>query len=195
MTATWHDLNQAPVRPSRVLSEWRGPSRLRAEAEQRGRLQQQARAYEGASGNRLNGDWLAMGTSADSELLTSLRPLRNRARQLVRDNPYAKQVVRVFMNNVVGIGIGLQAQVADSRGKLLGKVNDSIEEEFAQWADGDTCHTAGIMALAEIERMAVAALVTAGEVVIRLVREPMGRNAEIPLALEVIEADRLMDLW
>lgn len=192
---TYHDLNLAPVRPSRVLSEWRGPEAQRAAAVQRGRLQQQARAYEGASGNRLNGDWMAMGTSADSELLTSLRPLRNRARQLVRDNPYAKQVVRVFMNNVVGTGIGLQAQVADSRGKLQAKINDSIEEEFATWADGDTCHTAGIMSLAEIERMAVAALVTAGEVIIRLVRQPMGRNAEIPLALEVIEADRLMDQW
>lgn len=195
-TCDFFDLNRVQVKPSRVLSQWTAGRRAqRVQTEVKHRLQIQSRAYEGASGGRLTGDWLALGTSADSELLTSLRPLRNRARQLVRDNPYARQVVRVLQNNVVGTGVGLQAQVSDSRGKLLTRINDSIEDAFAAWSQADTCHTAGIVSIAEIERMILAALPTAGEIIIRFVREPMGRDARIPLALEVIEADRLMDQW
>lgn len=184
------------VKRSLVLAQWNAQrQRARGDATQRQRLQAQARAYEGASVDRLAGDWFAMGTSADSELLTSLRILRNRARQLVRDNPYARQAVRLLMNNVVGTGIGLQAQVVNTRGKLQSAINTSIEQAFADWSQADTCHTAGVMGLAEIERMAVAAVATAGEVIIRLVRQPFGRRGRIPLALEVIEADRLMDQW
>jgi len=166
----------------------------RGAAVQRDRVGQQARAYAGAQGNRLTGDWIANQTSADSELLTSLRVLRARSRELVRDNPYAKHVVRVLMNNVAGDGIGMQAQVKNSRGKLQADINDSIETEWADWADRKTCHTAGLLGFADIERMCVAQLATAGEVLIRKHRMPFGKG-RIPLALEVIEADRLLDNW
>lgn len=166
----------------------------RAGVVQRDRLHQQSRAYEGAGANRLTGDWSAMGTSADSEIITSLRILRSRSRQLVRDNPYAKQIVRLLMNNVIGSGIGLQAQVVNARGKLQTAVNDSIEQEFSDWTERDTCHTAGLLGLMDIERLVMAQMVTAGEAIVRKVRRPFGRG-EIPLALEVIEADRLLDQW
>lgn len=162
------------------------------------RVQQQAalgrRSYEGASVNRLTGEWSALGTSADSELVTSLRIMRARSRQLVRDNPYAKHAVRLITNNVVGQGIGMQAQVKSAGGKLLTPVNDAIERAWCKWAEAVTCHTAGELAFADIERFAMAQLITAGEVLIRKIRQPFG-GGTVPLALEVIEADRLMDQW
>ena len=191
----WHDLNRTPVRPSRTLSAWKGgPEALRGAAAQRGRLDQQQRAYAGAESNRLTGDWAAMGTSADSEILTSLRVLRSRSRQLVRDNPYAKHAVRIITNNVIGGGIGMQAQVVNARGKLQTSINDSIEQAWCTWAERGTCHTAGLLGFADIERLAMVQLVTSGEAIIRKIRQPFG-GGEIPLALEVIEADRLLDSW
>ena len=38
-----------------------------------------SRSYAGAANNRLNTDWTALNTSADSEILTSLRVLRSRS--------------------------------------------------------------------------------------------------------------------
>lgn len=183
------------VKRSLVLDRWNGQRQAaRAADVSRDRLKQQQRAYDGAASNRLTGDWTAMNTSADSEILTSLRVLRARSRQLVRDNEYAKNVVRVITNNVIGNGIGLQAMVVNGRGKLQGAINDSIENAYATWTDKKMCHTAGLLSFSDIERLAMVQLVTAGEVIIRKVRQPFGGSA-VPLALEVIEADRLLDQW
>ncbi len=152
------------------------------------------RMYAGAKVGRLNGDWNALGTSADSEILTSIRLLRARSRQLVRDNEYAKRAQQLVVNNVIGNGIGLQARIMNARGKLQGKQNDQIEQQWTRWCRARRCHTAGKLSFADIERQAVAQLVEAGEVLIRKVWGKFGDSA-VPFALEVIEADRLMDQW
>ena len=183
------------VKRSLVLDRWtQQRATQRSAAVQRDRLQQQSRAYAGAEGSRLTADWTALGTSADSETLTSLRVLRARSRQLVRDNEYAKHAVRVITNNVIGGGIGMQAHVTNTRGKLQTAINDSIEEAWADWADRKTCHTAGLLGFSDLERVVLHQLVTSGEAIVRKVRQPFG-NGRIPLALEVIEADRLLDVW
>lgn len=165
-----------------------------AESARRAVLQKQARAYAGANVGRLNSDWSAMQTSADSEILTSLRLLRARSRELVRDNEYAKQAVRVIKNNVIGTGVGMQAQVANTRGKLIKGINDNIEDAYCEWSGAETCHTAGLLGMPDIERLIFDELATAGEVLVRYIDQPFG-GGTIPLALEVIEADRLMDNW
>lgn len=152
------------------------------------------RAYAGASVGRLTSDWSALNTSADSEIVTSLRLLRARSRELVRDNAHAKNAVRIVQNNVIGQGIGLQAQVVNARGKLQDSINDAIESAWAAWSDRKVCHTAGLLGFADIERLAVGQLVEAGEVLVRKIRQPFG-GSKIPFALEVIEADRLMDQY
>ena len=198
MSAVWSDLNRVPVRPSRVLSEWKaksGPEAVKAMRAQRGRMEQQSRSYAGADQNRLTGDWTALTTSADSEILLSLRILRARSRQLVRDNPFAKHAVRVITNNVIGTGIGMQAQVMSAGGQLQTGINAAIEKAYGDWSDKDSCHVAGLLGFVDIEREAMHQLVTSGEAIIRKVRQPFGRRNEIPLALECIEADRLLDNW
>lgn len=197
MDTTWHDLNRVPLRPSRLLTAWRAqhaPSAQRENAERVRRLQLQSRSYEGAAVNRLTADWMAPNTSADSELMTSLRMLRARSRELVRDNPHAKHLVRTLRNNVIGQGIGMQAQVKSNGGKLQKGVNDNIEDVWAEWSDRRYCHTAGLLGFADIEQLCVEQLVTAGEVLLRKHRMPFG-GGRIPLALEVIEADLLLDNW
>ena len=150
------------------------------------------RMYEGARISRLNGDWVTSSTSADTEINGSLIMLRNRSRQLVRDNDYARQAIRLIKNNVVGTGIRLQAQVPVSRpgpgGRLNTQLNDRIEEAWANWGRANRCHTGGRMSWVDIQRMVIGAMAESGEVFVRLVRQPFG-DSQVPLALEVIEAD------
>ena len=150
------------------------------------------RSYAGAEFSRLTSDWNVLNTSADTEIRTSLRPLRNRSRQLVRDNEYAKNAVRIVQTNVVGSGIGMQSIVTNKSGKLQDKVNDMIEAAWEKWTDKKVCHTGGTLCFQDIERIIISQLVEAGEVLIRKVKKSFG-SSNTPFALEVLEADRLID--
>ena len=153
------------------------------------------RMYAAAKQDRLTADWGSLNTSSDSEIVVSLRTARARSRQLVRDNEYAKNAVRIIQNNVIGDGIKLQAQVKNQRGTLIDTVNDSIHEEWHDWwTDKSKVHTAGILSGPDIERLLIGNLVENGEAIVRIVKQKFG-DSEIALSLEVIEADRLIDQW
>jgi lambda family phage portal protein len=148
------------------------------------------RTYAGARAGRLA---MTAGTSsADGELYTSLITLRNRSRALVRDVVYAKRAKTVVVNNVIGPGVGLQAQVGNTRGGLNQRVNDAIEVAWDSWCRADSCHTGGALHFADLERAAMSEVFEAGECFIRLHPMRVGDSA-VPLALELIEAERLAD--
>lgn len=151
------------------------------------------RSYAGAMHNRLTSDWVASSSSQDSELLTSLRPLRNRSRQLCRDNDYARGAVRTIVNNIVGKGMTLQAQVKRKRGDRFDEnINSAIEELWGDWSQAKYCHTAGKLSFSGIERLAMKSVIESGEVLIRLVKKSFD-GSPVPLAIEIIEADQLVD--
>ena len=151
------------------------------------------RMFEGATISRLTSDWVTSGSSVDSEIWGSLRTLRNRTRQLARDNDYASQALRTIASNVVGQGIPFQAQVAMQRGNRLDKAtNDRIEKAWRAWCRADSCHVAGKLSFNAIESLLIRAVAESGEVLVRLVKQPFGRS-KIPLGLEVLEADWLDD--
>jgi lambda family phage portal protein len=152
------------------------------------------RTYGGATVGRLTNDWNPLNTSADSELVGSIRALRSRSRQLTRDNEYALRAKRLVQTNVIGQGIGMQAQVANVRGRLVDSVNTQIENEFERWCNKRSCHTGGTLHFHDIERLLLGELFEAGEVLVRYIKQPFG-DSRVPLALEVIEADRLIDTW
>jgi lambda family phage portal protein len=184
---------------SPTLNQWMAessPSARRATARaaaQHGAQGATWRAYAGAKWGASTADWVAQATSADSELYTSLRTLRNRSRQLVRDNEYAKNAKRIVVNNVIGTGIGFEAQVMQRNGKALNtRVNDRIETEWRRWCKATLCHTAGRLSFKAMQRFILGNVFEAGEILIRLVHQPFG-GSSVPLALEVIEADQIVD--
>jgi lambda family phage portal protein len=150
------------------------------------------RMYAAARSSRLTAGWQVSNTSADSELATSLTALRSRARALIRDAAYPKRAKVVVVNNVVGPGIGMQAQVKTSRDALSTRVNDAIEEAFADWSCAENCHTGGGLHFADFERVAMGQVFEAGEVFVRKHYRAFG-NSRVPFCLELIEAERLAD--
>jgi len=98
------------------------------------------RAYGGARFNRLTSDWVSSSTSADSEVRSSFKMLRNRARQMCRDNDYARQALRALEMNVVGHGIRHQGQVRMQRGGRLDEaMNAQIHAAWESWGHKSRC--------------------------------------------------------
>lgn len=153
------------------------------------------RVYGAATVSRLTADWAPSSSSSDAEIVTSLRLLRNRSRQLIRDNEYAKNGVRQIVQNVIGTGVHLEPSIKNLRGTLMEGLNDNVKQAFCDWWDDATgVHTAGLMSGADIERYLISNIVESGEAFINFVRKPFGKS-EIPLALELVESDRVMDQW
>lgn len=155
------------------------------------------RQYGGATFGRLVNDWIAQSTSMDSEIRTSLRALRNRSRQLCRDNEFARNAIRAITNNVVGQGVGMQMQVKMQRQRADGPalnqpINDMIEDAWEQWTKKDNCHVGGTLSFQDIERLVMSSVAESGEVIVRMVRQPFGKSP-VPFALEIIESDQLID--
>jgi lambda family phage portal protein len=149
------------------------------------------RSFQGAMYNRLVSDWVASTTTMDAELRKDLPALRNRVRDLLRNNDYAKNAMRNIVNNVVGQGITMQPTVKMRRGgKQDALVNEQIDVAWENWCNKKTCHTAGILSFCDIERQIISAVAESGEVLVRMVRQSFG-GGKIPFALEIIEADLL----
>lgn len=160
-------------------------SRVKQKARRTGR-----RMYAAAKAGRLN--MLAGTSSADTELLTSLRPMRDRSRALIRDVAHAKRAKTVVVNNVIGQGIGVQGQVRGNGQKLATDINDAIETAWKRWSRADSCHTGGALHFGDLERAAMGEVFEAGECFIRIHAQRFG-DSDVPLALELIEPERLAD--
>lgn len=154
------------------------------------------RSFQGATFGRLVSDWVSVTTSQDAEVRSSLLALRNRSRQLGRDNDHCKNFfARVLPNNIVGQGIPFQAQVKMQRKDALDTAtNDLIENAWARWCRADSCHTAGKLRFEDIERLIIRSVAESGEILIRMVYQKFG-DSRIPFALELLESDLLDETY
>ena len=142
----WYNAERVRQPGSVVLNAWRaqhGPETLRNAPRPVQTSAPRKRGYAGAQVNRLTGDWVPINTSGDAELVTSLRMLRARSRQVCRDNEHAKNALRIVANNVIGTGVGMQPTVSFGSGTLRANINEQIDAAFEAWKVADRCHTAG----------------------------------------------------
>lgn len=147
--------------------------------------------YAAAQSSRLTMQ-VARSTSANAELYSSLQVLRDRSRALIRDSAYAKRAQKIIVDNVIGTGIGMQPGVKSTRGELRKAVNSAISDAFWKWCEADSCHVGGKLHFCDLERLAMGQVFEAGEIIVRLHMRPFG-DSEVPLALEVIEPERIAD--
>lgn len=132
---------------------------------------EEKRAYEGAKNTRRTENWTAGGSSANAEIAPSLATLRNRARQLIRDNPYASRALAAFAAKCVGTGI--TARPEDGASKAWTRFTKS-------------CDVEGEHDLAGMQLMAANAAFESGEVLVRRIRT---RDLAAPLQLQILEPD------
>ena len=153
------------------------------------------RGYAGAMVSRLTSDWMSTQASADAEIRTNLRRLRDRSREMVRNNPYARQAKRTTQINVIGTGIKLQSQVLQLRGnKRDNRINSEIEEKWSYWVRPNACDTGGRYSFHDFEWLAAGAMCESGEALFRIIRRPFG-DSKVPLALQMLESDLLDEAY
>jgi len=153
------------------------------------------RSYQGAEANRLTNNKKPRNQAADQELLGPFGAdaMRAWARSLVRDNAYAWNVVDTIVSNIIGDGINCQSTFETPEGEDVESVNDDRDRLFADWCE--VCDINGELTFSEIQVLCQREMVEAGEVLVRLIKtsgkEYRGIYRPVPLALELIEADRL----
>lgn len=140
-----------------------------------------ARSYDAARpGSRATWGWFAGPTSANAELFGSLQTLRDRSRDLVRNNGHAAKAIRVLTNNVVGTGLTAQARTPD---KLTNEKIDRLWLSFCE-----ECDFAGQLNFDGLQRLAIRCMLEGAETVVRLV-PVKGRKTAVPLELQLLEGD------
>lgn len=128
------------------------------------------RSYTGADRGRFRGNWKTRATSADTEIAAAGQLLRDRMRDLVRNNPLAANAVALLVTHAVGDGIVPVFKDA------------KVKEVFDRWAKRNNFY--GVQALA------VRQMIEGGEGLVRRKWLPL-RSAEVPLRLQVLEADQI----
>ncbi len=101
---------------------------------QRHALRLVQRAYEGAKAGRRTEGWVTAGTGANAEIGPASSRLRDRSRDLVRNNPYAAKAVNALVSNLVGTGIVPRAR---SRKLAAARQADQLWLQFAASCDAD----------------------------------------------------------
>ena len=146
---------------------------------------EQVRRYDGSVTSNRNTNWKTPNTSADAALGPNLERLRNRSRDLTRNNPYAARAVQVLVNNTVGGGV--LGQIT-SRSQARGRRWNQLWETWAK--DPERCDYDARLDFYGIQALAFRCVVEAGEVLIRKRIDP---SAEFPLELQVLEPDFIDD--
>lgn len=139
------------------------------------------RFYDGAANGRRTKNWRTQPTSANTEIYAGLSELRNRSRDLVRNNPYARKAMRVIPANVVGTGIWPMMRVGKSEA-----AQKKLREFWRKWATTTRCDFDGRKTMAKIQNLSFRSMLESGEVLLRKVYEK-----GIGLQIQVIESDHL----
>ena len=159
-----------------------GRDRLRA------RLEFEAlRGYDAARTSRRTRGLRGSFGSANAETETDLPKLRNSARKLVRDNPYASAALDVLVGYQVGAGITVRSNTGDAR---LDKLwNDA----WAAWEA--RCDATGRLNFAGLTTQAARVRSESGEGLGRLLplsrAEARDRELDVPFAVKLLEPDHL----
>jgi hypothetical protein len=120
--------------------------------------------------------------SANAEIQQALIPMRDRARELVRNTPHAPRLIDVFTASIVVGGIRPVPNTGSDR------LNDRVEELRKEWqAQVDV---QGVHSFYSMQVLAIRSMIESGEVVLRFIdRNPKDVESEVPLQLQLLESD------
>jgi len=141
-----------------------------------------ARRYDAAVPTRDWESWVATDASANAEISTSHRVLRNRARDLVRNSPYAASGLDSWVTNLIGDGI---TPIFHSTGNAA--VDEKRDRLWARWAKQASA-TDGLSVYG-LQALSTRGMIESGESLIIRRRQRPADLEDVPLRLQVVEGD------
>jgi lambda family phage portal protein len=140
-------------------------------------------AYEGARTDRRTGGWVTTGNSANAEISVALAKLRERSRDLIRNNAYAARAVAEIVGNAIGTGITAQARGMDR------DLNRNIDQEWSMWIE--ECDADGQLDFYGLQALIARTVFESGECLVRFRQRRRDDMLPVPLQLQVLEPDYL----
>ncbi|UVA80461.1 phage portal protein [Pandoraea commovens] len=132
------------------------------------------RSYEAAKVGRRTAGWHAGSGSANVEIGPSLVRVRNRCREMVRNNEYAAKTIDALVTNTVGTGFTASAP------------EQQVWDDWCAYCDADgQLDFNGLTELAQRTRR------ESGEVLIRFRQRLPEDGYAVPLQIQVLEPDHL----
>ena len=139
--------------------------------------------------------WTPYGGSPDVDMLVDRRFLRNRSRDLQRNNPLARGAINTVVTSSVGTGLALRSRVdADTLGldpQEASEWQDSVEREFRLWAESPRgCDAEHTLDFYGIQSLAFRSALESGDVFAVLPMVPRAGSI-YETKVQLIEADRV----
>jgi lambda family phage portal protein len=141
------------------------------------------RSYDGATRGRRGANWRAPDTSANAALLPQVQLLRDRSRDLVRNDSYAERGKEMWVDNAVGSGI---TPTPETGGDKLDRQIAEAWEEFVE-----TCDAEAGGDFYALQALACGTIMESGDVLTRRRRRRAADGLAIPLQLQLMEPDHL----
>lgn len=151
-------------------------------------------AYRGADVGRLRGSWIPGGGSADSDLHPDLSKLRERSRDLIRNDGIASGAIDTVITNIIGSGIQMQSRIDKDvlavNEEIADELQKQIEKIWERWVPyADASHRLtfyGMEELSERQRF-----INGESIIVPLRITNSKKKRPYSLALQTIESDRL----
>lgn len=182
---TWIDRSIGVVAPGRALK--------RQAAREGLKFFSSGGSYRGSKSTRLNYGWATRQESADAALYGELEILRNRSRDLVRNDAVAAGATETIVVNTVKNGLTPQSRIrganiglSDDQVKIIQDQAEAVYEKWSPFAD-----VSGRLDFEEIQALAIRQIVESGEFLAVRRAVPATNGRPYLLALDIIEPDRL----
>ncbi len=147
------------------------------------------RSYQGANTGRLFADFLTSSTSADAEVKDNLRILRDRGRELARNDAYISRYLNLMVSNVIGKqGVRVSSKSYNDDRSLDIGANLLIERSWKEWSQLGNCTLNGRLSFLDCQKIFIETLLRDGEVLIRKVKTT---DSPFGFQIQFLEADHL----
>jgi lambda family phage portal protein len=168
-----------------VSSQLRLPLSIEGQREERAVAQKtpkmHAQIYEAGTHSRRTHGWRAPTITPNAATIPQLTTLRDRSRNAVRNDGYARGIIEALARNIVGTGIKPLSQSTD---KAFAK---AAHAAWATWVS-ETADD-GLLDLYGQQRLAVRCWLEAGEAFIRLRPRKLSDGLTVPLQIQVLEPE------
>lgn len=158
-------INQPPAPQTPALTDSRGRP-LRASAH-----------YDAARISRRTRGWVATSTGPNTEIARDLPTLRNRHRDLARNNPWVRRAIQAVVTNTVGPGIRAQWE------------SEERQARWSAWWESTDCDADGRHNGYGLQALALRAVVESGAALVRKRPRRPQDGLTVPLQLQILEPD------
>ena len=147
------------------------------------RPKSKASAWDAAGAGKRLTYWQPENSAINSLLGNHLETLRSRARDMVRKNPYASNIIETLVSNAVGTGIKPQSKAKNA------EFRKAVQALWLRWSDEADSH--GVHDFYGLQASICRSMIEGGECFVRFRVRRAEDGLSVPLQLQVLESEHL----